>query len=379
MQVDGPRARRYDGAVQRKGILMARMTASILLALLVLGPVAQATETPAPAAPAAKAPTIETPLPTFRDLVPQLAYDGKPDTFYQSARPPQADETFTMTFAQPVRLKRVEVLTGSPDGKGTLEAGVLETSADGKAFSKVAKFVSGAAKADLTGAEVKAVRLRVTAEASASLAIREITLDAQPAVPVFAYPVEIRLDYTEVPEMKEWCEKAARTADEWYPKIAEILKSDGYTPTRRISLIFKKGQKGIAGTSGSKIVCYDGWFKAHPDDVGAIIHEVIHVVQAYPKYDPPWLVEGLADYVRFWMYEAKPPSRRLDPNRIKYTDSYQVTGAFLAWAVKNGNPDLVTKLNVILRKGEYKESTFKDITGKDLDTLWEEFKKSLSQ
>jgi hypothetical protein len=103
------------------------------------------------------------------------------------------------------------------------------------------------------------------------------------------------------------------------------------------------------------------------------------VVQSYhSRSNPGWLVEGIADYVRFWVFEPQTPKRRLNPDRIKYTDSYQTTAAFLAWAVQKYDKDLVTKLNAACRKGQYKPDLWKEYTGKDLDALWEEFKQGLT-
>jgi len=358
---------------------VAHVRGCIALAAVLAGATAFAAETPTGAAAPAPPPvSVETTLATERDNVPQCAYDGKADTCFLSARPPKAGDTFTMVFAEPARISRARVATGTTDGKNVVAGAALEASADGKEFRQVAAFASGAARADLGGKETRALRIRATADGAAPVAIHEITLDATPPIPVFKYPLLVRLDYSEVPEMKDWCERAAHLVEQWYPRLADTLASDGYSPPRRINLTFKKGDKGIAGTSGSNITAYDGWFKAHPADVGAIIHEAIHVVQSYrSRGNPGWLVEGIADYVRFWIFEPQPPRRRLDPDRIKYTDSYQITAAFLAWVVEKRDKDLVTKLNAACRKGQYKPELWKEYTGKDLDALWEEFRQSL--
>jgi hypothetical protein len=194
------------------------------------------------------------------------------------------------------------------------------------------------------------------------------------------YPVTVTVDVSDAPDMKDWAEKAAKIVEQWYPRMCDYLASDGFTPPKKITLIFKKSSEGIAATSGTTITASDGWFKAHPNDFGAIVHESIHVIQSYrSRNNPSWLVEGIDDYCRFWIYEPSPPKGRLDPSKIKYTDSYQVTGAFLAWAVSTYDKDLVKKLNAACRQGKYKDTLLKDLTGKDLDTLFEEFKKSLAK
>jgi len=115
---------------------------------------------------------------------------------------------------------------------------------------------------------------------------------------------------------------------------------------------------------------------AHPNDLGMIVHEMVHVVQSYPTYNPVWLVEGIADYVRWFFYE--PVDKRPRPNlaRASARDSYQTTAAFLYWAANKYNKDLVPKLNAALIAKQYKESLFKDLTGKTLDELNDEWKAS---
>jgi acetyl esterase/lipase len=189
--------------------------------------------------------------------------------------------------------------------------------------------------------------------------------------------LQVELDASEVPEMQPWCQKSKEILEKTYPMIVERLSVDGYTPPQHVQLIFKKEMKGVAGTAGSRIFCASAWFKAHPDDHGALVHELVHVVQSYPKYDPPWLVEGIADYVRFWLYEPGAKRPPLDPAKIRYQDGYKTTAAFLAWLTDKRDKDIVRKLNAACHNNQYKETLFKDATGKDLETLWNEFKATL--
>lgn len=78
------------------------------------------------------------------------------------------------------------------------------------------------------------------------------------------------------------------------------------------------------------VVCVHCSAGAHPDDQGAIVHEMVHVVQQYRgRGNPGWLVEGIADYFRWFVYE--PPSKQPHPDlsRASYRDSYRTTAAFL--------------------------------------------------
>jgi len=92
--------------------------------------------------------------------------------------------------------------------------------------------------------------------------------------------------------------------------------------------------------------------------------------------NPGWLVEGVADYIRFFKYE---PGKigRLNVERARYDRSYRVTAAFLAYVTEKYDKHLVRKLNQAMRAGEYKEEMFKDLTGKTVQELDEEWRTAL--
>jgi hypothetical protein len=199
-----------------------------------------------------------------------------------------------------------------------------------------------------------------------------------------AKPQELRvsIDYSEVPEHKEWAEKAKALVETWHPKIEEMLKSDGYTAPRDIRVVFKKNQKTIAFASGKTISISGDWITKHPDDFGMVAHELTHIIQSYrgaPK-GSGWLVEGIADYIRFYKYEPDAKIGKIrDLKKAKYTDSYRVTAQFLAYIVKTHDKDIVVKLNRALREREYQVGLFKRETGKTVDELWNEFIESLTK
>lgn len=83
--------------------------------------------------------------------------------------------------------------------------------------------------------------------------------------------------------------------------IAELLFVEQYSP--EILVGFSGDPAFIAGTAGHAVTIGVAYFKTHSDweNDGAMVHEFAHVVQNYPRYDDEtgWLVEGLADFVRF--------------------------------------------------------------------------------
>jgi len=104
-----------------------------------------------------------------------------------------------------------------------------------------------------------------------------------------------------------------------------------------------------------------------------VVHELTHVIQSYPNSDAGWLVEGIADYVRFFHFEPKTKLGPIDPARESYRDGYRTTAVFLAWIERTHDKAIVRKLNDALRKSEYRYDLFKKHTGKSLDRLWADF------
>jgi hypothetical protein len=103
-----------------------------------------------------------------------------------------------------------------------------------------------------------------------------------------------------------------------------------------------------------------------------VVHELVHVVQRYPDPSPMWLTDGIADYVRDFVYEPGKRTARIDPKKASYKDSYATTAAFLGWLAKK-DPDAVKKLNAAMRKKAYRPELWTEIGGKDLDALWSDF------
>jgi hypothetical protein len=213
------------------------------------------------------------------------------------------------------------------------------------------------------------------------LKLSEITIESIPAVIPFTTPVEITVDTSKAPEMATWAEETARLCELWYSRIHDALASDGFKPPRQIQMIITPDYNGVAMASGAKITGAVKWFKAHPRDVGAMIHETVHVVQAYRRFRgnnaPSWLVEGIADHFRFFTFEPGNLGR-IDPDP-HYNKSYRTTAAFLAYVSDKYEKTLVKKLNAAIRNGEYRETMFKDLTGKSLDELDKEWRKSLGK
>lgn len=322
--------------------------------------------------------TIDTTLSSAARQIRQFAFDGDPDTYFASSQNPTVADHFTLVFEKPVAVKSIMVTTGKPDGNDQLEAGTLEVSADTKTFGPLAKFAGGVARVQAEARQIQAIRIKPSADLKHPLVIREFVVESSPPVRAFKYPVEFVVDVNEVPDMKEWAEKATRICERNYALICEELKSDGFKPPTVIKMTLRN-VPGVAATGGDHITGSAGYFKQNPNDFGAMVHETVHCVQAYRgagRRNPGWLVEGIADYIRFFKYEPG-KLRPLRPERARYNASYQVTAAFLGFVCEKYDKEFVRKLNALMRQGEYKDESFKELTGKTIQELEAEWKASL--
>ena len=177
-------------------------------------------------------------------------------------------------------------------------------------------------------------------------------------------PVQITVDTSAAPQCAAFAAAAQFAGERYYGRIAQLLSSDGFTAPKHVTLTVKPGD-GVAATSGDHIECNAAYYEQHPDDVGSIIHELTHVVQSYgDKGNPPgWLVEGIADYVRWFTWEPQAKRPHADPATAKYDASYQTSGEFLAWAQGKYDRQLVRKLNAALRAGTYTNAIWPKLCG----------------
>jgi len=184
------------------------------------------------------------------------------------------------------------------------------------------------------------------------------------------------VDVNDAPEFKDWGVQAANYALKCYPTIDKRIASPGYTAPREFRLIIKPA-KGVAYTTGKAITINTAYLKGHTDDFGMVAHELVHVIQQYRgRGNPGWLVEGVADYVRYFVIEPGAKNARFNPERSNYKGGYQPAAAMLNW-IEQKHPGAVVTLNQAMRQGKYTPELFKEQAGGDPDDLWAQFKESL--
>jgi hypothetical protein len=188
---------------------------------------------------------------------------------------------------------------------------------------------------------------------------------------------EITLDTTGASDLAGFAARAKAICEAQYPFIVAYLPTDGFQIPRKFAQTYRE-MDGVAYTSGDGCFFSAAYFRTHPDDYGAVVHEMIHVIQSYNGENPGWLVEAVDDYMRFYRFE--PVSKMLNfaveqvPNEPQ---AYQIGAQFLNWAQTKYDKNLVPDLNSAMRKGTYSDDIWKTKTGKTITALWAEWKATL--
>src|SRR6266487_5402367 len=83
-----------------------------------------------------------------------------------------------------------------------------------------------------------------------------------------------KVDFSEVPEVKELAERARRIGNEMYPKILVLLADDSSKLPRQFDIVFRKNLVGNFGqTVGATINLRAEWFAKNPIDLDQTLKE----------------------------------------------------------------------------------------------------------
>ncbi len=199
------------------------------------------------------------------------------------------------------------------------------------------------------------------------------------------------VETTDAPDLTDWSNKELiPVVQQWYPKIVAMLPSEGYTAPRTFSINFTNEYTGVAATAGTRVMCSPPWYRKQlkGEAVGSVVHELCHVVQQYGRVPrggnrpPGWLVEGMCDYIRWYLYEPQSHGADLRPAqandaRIKYDGSYRITANFMNFVITKYDKDLLREVNAAMRQGKYTPEFWKTRTGKSVEDLAAEWKKAI--
>jgi len=230
-----------------------------------------------------------------------------------------------------------------------------------------------------------------------AVAAEPVNPAASPAL--FVIPADhgrckITIDTTAAPRLAGWADhKLAPVLARWYPRIVALLPSPGFTAPTHYTITVKH-MDGVAYTTGTHVFVSEQWIQdqMNGEAIGSLVHESVHVVQQYgwgrrdhpnATRSPGWLVEGMADYIRWFKYEPQSHGadivwmRQLRNFTPRYDDSYRVTANFLDWVTQKDDPKIVTQLNAAMREGRYTDDLWKQYTGRTVQELGREWQQQI--
>lgn len=306
---------------------------------------------------------------------PEMAMDGDPATNYRTVYGMGDGDSFTVILGRPIRTKSIRVETGADNGD-LLTNGYLEASADGTTFRKIADFdAKGVAESKGLQSDVFWLRIRVNRRRSvAHLVISEIKIDSEtPISHVQRGHGRGFVDYSRTPDLAKWAIEAERKMESFWPNTEALLYTDGFITPNAVHVIYEVGPRvtPVAATGGGVMTVNGDYARHHADDTGLVVHEAAHAIQSGGS--PGWLVEAVADYVRWIKFEPQNFTYGIDLVKGTPHDPYRSGAAFIAWLELHYDRKLATKLNEATRFGTYRDSLFESYCGKPIDVLYQEF------
>ena len=192
------------------------------------------------------------------------------------------------------------------------------------------------------------------------------------------------VDTTGAPDLTAWAHgELIPVVQKWYPLIVAMLPGEGYEPPKTFSIVFDEKYKGVAATGGNRIMCNPAWYRTQlkGEAIGSVVHELVHVVQQYRRTRPPgWLVEGIPDYIRWYLYEPQSKGCEISPKHAataKHDASYRISANFLNFVIGKYDKDLIREFNAALRDGRYDAELWKTRTGHTVEELADEWRVSM--
>ncbi len=167
--------------------------------------------------------------------------------------------------------------------------------------------------------------------------------------------------------------KLVETFFEVYPKIIAYFNASA---PKSVTVRIDASYTGVAYAQNGQIVFSANYMATNPTDIDVITHELTHLAQGYPQYNPSWLVEGIADFSRHTFGLANTsanwslPAYQAGQN---YDNSYRITARFLVWIEAKVKAGTVKALDAQLRANTYSDASWQTLTGKTVQQLWNDY------
>ena len=184
-------------------------------------------------------------------------------------------------------------------------------------------------------------------------------------------------------ELDGWARQTLRPLiASWHLRLVREFGSRELRIPDEIKVRFSADMGGNSvQTSSDEIVINAEWARKRLENEvpGVVIHELMYLVQQYKNNYPSWLQQGLADYVRWYLFEGSESACDFpdwNSGEVRYDGSYRYTANFLNWVSKKHGSSVIKKLNTECRAGRYREGLWQELTGRSAADLGAEWKAS---
>jgi len=187
-------------------------------------------------------------------------------------------------------------------------------------------------------------------------------------------------------KIDDWAKRTLRPLiSDWHLRLVRDFGSREMRIPGEIKVRFRTDMGGASVTTANdEISINETWCKDRLESEvpGTLIHELMYLVQQYKGSYPSWLQQGLADYVRWYLFEGAGDACEFsDWNSadVRYDGSYRYTANFLNWVSKKYGAHVIKKLDAACRAGSYRDDLWQELTGRSAADLGSEWKNSKGQ
>ena len=187
----------------------------------------------------------------------------------------------------------------------------------------------------------------------------------------------VTVDTSRTPDLYEFGQRVKETMERWYKPLRDLLYSPATKEIYEITVTFNPNEKGsmVQSLQGLWITAGADWARKN-QNVDPFVRTMISFIQNYNSNTPGWIRSGTADFAFHYKYKGI----QLDePNGCcdNYNSGDDVSAYFFNYVKNNVRSDILSQVNEAARKGTYQDTLWKQMTGKDLSTLWNDMNQNL--
>ncbi len=195
-----------------------------------------------------------------------------------------------------------------------------------------------------------------------------------PSAVVTTQAATIVLDSSQAPDLAGWLQnQVGPTLQTWYPRIQSTL---GGAAPDRFTVRIDSSYTGVAYVTGTTVTLGANYFRSHQSDIGAPVHEAVHIAQQY-RGMAGWSTEGVADWYRFYQYEGRTLPK--PPASSSWTAGYRVTAYYFEYIRSRYDANFLRKMHAAGKAGTPSaETVIRQSTGKSPSAVWNEMQQNTS-